>query len=486
MVFNKGKAGWLFRQGRRFAGEPDRRRGERPHPRETPKLSSFSPESARRMSWKDRFIFRFAAAALALALALGGAGCAWTFAPGWRAEKGSRLPEALPEEVGVSPVAIRRMERAVESALRAGAAPGAVLLVVKEGRVIERRAFGRLRPGGAEPMTPEAIFDLASLTKVVATATATALLAEDGRLRLDSPAAAALPGFAAEGKGDVTLEDLLTHRSGLKAYEDWREVERRRSADTPPAEALLAHISGLPKVYPTGRFHLYSCLNYLTLARINELAAGESQEALLRRRVWEPLGMRDTGYRLSAAQKARLAPTGAESPAGLVHDPLARYASGSGGGEGGNHSPGNAGLFSSADDLAVFAQALLDGGQWRGKRVLRPGTVEAMFTPRAALPVFDPKTGGASGEMETRAAGWIVYRKAPYAHPAAPEGSFSGHTGYTGAFLWMDRSSRSIVVFLTNAVCAKEPPEIDPWRGELLRPYLEAIYGRFPQEGAGQ
>lgn len=376
------------------------------------------------------------------------------------------------ERADVSPATVRAMERRVEVAIERGAAPGAVLLAARRGKIVESRAFGNRSVNPDVAMTPDTVFDLASLTKIVATATATSLLLEDGKLRLDDKVAAYIPEFAARGKDDVTLRDLLTHRSGLKAYEDVAAVERVSLAAS-PADNLVQYIAALPKLYPTGEFSVYSCLNYLTLARVNEIAAGESQESLLSRRVWKPLGMNDTGYVLGEAQKSRLAPTfaGSKWKPGMIHDPLANYH-----GVSAEHCPGNAGLFSTAHDLAIFCEMILGEGIYDGVRVMSPESVRRMISPLSELPEYDVAKKGA-GPVERRGFGWIVYREKPYGCPEAPDGRFVGHTGYTGTYLWMDIQDRSFLILLANAVYASDPPQIQEYRKEITGAWLDGVYG---------
>jgi len=381
-------------------------------------------------------------------------------------------PVSRPESAGVDAATLRAMEHRVEVALKRGDAPGAVLLVARKGKIVLFRAYESRQTDPNVAMTPDTVFDVASLSKIVGTATATMLLLEDGKLHLDDPVKRYLPEFAAEGKDNVTLRDLLAHRSGLKAYESVMKVKGNELAAT-TADNLVKNLASLPLLYPTGEYTLYSCLNYLILARVNEIAAGESQESLLRRRVWEPLGMSDTAYLPTYDQRPRLAPTikGAAWAPGVIHDPLANYH-----GSSAAHCPGNAGLFSTAHDLAVYCQMILNGGSYGGVQVLLPETVAQMTSPQSVLPEYDARTGSA-GEVERRGLGWIVYREKPYVSPAAPDGSFIGHTGYTGTYLWIDKHADAFIVFLTNAVYAQDPPQIQECRKEVTQTFVEGLYG---------
>ncbi len=341
---------------------------------------------------------------------------------------------------------LERVGTLIENAIREGAFPGAALVIGQGDRILFARGFGTLTGElGSPPVTLDTVYDLASVTKVVGTSTAAMLLLEDGRLRLDDRVADFIPGFGAAGKENVTVLDLLTHTSGLKAYETWQRVEEKRQPGESPADALLRHYTGLPVSYPPRTQIRYSCLNMQVLARVVENASGERIEDLLVRRVYLPLGMTDTRYTLNARQIERTAPTlrlpDGSLLRGTVHDPLARY-------HGSNeHSPGNAGLFSTARDLSRYCRMILRGGELDGIRVMQPGTVHRMTSNLA------PSATG-----ETRGLGWGIYR--PGAYASALNGTDQtraiGHTGYTGTFLWLDKLTKAYVVLLTNRTFPEE------------------------------
>jgi CubicO group peptidase (beta-lactamase class C family) len=287
--------------------------------------------------------------------------------------------------------------------------PAAVVVVGDADRVTYRRAFGTA--------TPETVFDLASCTKVVATTTAAMLLVEEGLLSLEDPVGKYLEAFS--GK-PVTLRDLLIHCSGLPAY---------LTPKTKSPETILHEISDLP----LGAKKLtYSCLNMILLARVVEEVTGQPLGYFARSRIFAPLGMKDTGF---DPDPARCAPTSGDPP-GVVHDPLARaYIAG-------EHQPGNAGLFSTGDDLARFCQALLRG------RLLKPQTVGAMFAPA---------TGGA----DARGLGWDVFDQPPF-RPGV------GHTGFTGTLLWLDPPRGRFCVLLTNRIYSGERTDVTRLRREVI------------------
>jgi CubicO group peptidase (beta-lactamase class C family) len=342
-----------------------------------------------------------------------------------------------PQVVGMDACVLAGIDSVVSEAMESGKIPGCVVLVARKGVIVWERAYGyrSLAPEKA-PNSLSTIYDLASLTKPVATATAFALLLEDGKLHLDDKVVSYLPRFARNGKSDVTIKNLLTHVSGLKAYLDMTLVVKEYGPGPDP-EAIANHICTLPKAYETGRSHMYSCLNFVVLARIVEEIADEAMGTLLKRRVWSPLKMRDTSFFLTEEQRARAAPTrpdGSASYRGKVHDPLARYYITS------RHCSGNAGLFSTARDLAIFAQMLLNRGSYAGVRVLKPGTVDLLTSIQS--PPGLPKRG----------LGWDI--DSPHAASVRgdtlpPDDSF-GHAGFTGTSLWIDRTSQTFIIVLAN------------------------------------
>jgi CubicO group peptidase (beta-lactamase class C family) len=290
-------------------------------------------------------------------------------------------------------------------------------------------------------MRMDTIFDLASCSKVAGGTPAALLMVEDGKLKLDEPVAARWPEFGANGKQDVTLRDLLTHVSGLKAYESLATVEKSRRPDESHVQALYRHYAALPLAYPPRSKMLYSCLNLQTVAALVQSVADEPLEEMLRRRIWNPLGMKDTTYRPSGRKLARCAPTAVgpdgQPVRGKVHDPLAAY-----------HGwetlcPGNAGLYSTAGDLSRYAEMILGEGRRRGRRVLEPGSVRLMTSVQTP-----------PGVTTLRSVGWGVYDKPPFAGPGPVEEQRRtiGHTGYTGTWMWLDPGSQAYVILLTNRV----------------------------------
>ncbi|HEX2203475.1 MAG TPA: serine hydrolase domain-containing protein [Longimicrobium sp.] len=377
-----------------------------------------------------------------------------------RAAMGASHDLASAAEAGLSAVSLIRAEEAVHEDMRRGAFPGAALAIGRGSRVVLEQGLGeRGRGADALPVDPDrTVYDLASLTKVVGTTTAVMLLVEDGRIRLDDPVAAYLPEFTGGGKERVTVRHLLTHTSGLPAGTDV-------PAGLSPEEAVR-RVLRTPLVHSPGMRVEYSDVGFVVLFAAAERAAGEPLYRLLDRRVFGPLGMRSTSYAFGEGC-GRCAGTSRDRGGlyrGRVHDPIARRIGG---------LAGNAGLFSTAHDLARFAAMMANGGQLDDIRVFRASTVRA-FTQR------QPGTG-------TRALGWDTPgRPGTGASGArASERSF-GHTGYTGTSLWVDPDRGTWVVLLTNRTYDSENNNrMQALRREVHDRVAEAAdaYGRFSASG---
>lgn len=371
------------------------------------------------------------------------------------------------DQAGFDTEIFKSVDKIIQEAVDKNDTPGAVLIVGKDNMIVYEKAYGnrRLRPH-IEPMTADTIFDLASCSKVLGTSTMAMLLIQDGKLQLEAKVSDILPQFAQNEKGDVTVWNLLTHTTGLPAYCDWKEAEKLRGNKTQD-DALIDYIASLKKRYPTGEYYLYSCLNFLTLARVNETIAGESMHSFLKRRVWDPLNMTSSGYLLTPEQKQRTATTTEKNSLddiGIVHDPLARYHKATD-----KHCPGNAGLFMSSGDMAVMAQLILNKGIYNGVRIFKPETVDLWTKPQIFLPIYDAKKQpDHKGDMVRRALAWINYQEPPYLSKNAPEGSAIGHTGWTGTYIWMDRHAGTFVIFNSNCVHANPDPKIGPYRKRII------------------
>ena len=313
----------------------------------------------------------------------------------------------------------------MEEAVAKQQIPGGVLLIGHNRRVIYRRAFGErsLEPT-REAMTTDTIFDLASLTKCIATTISVMQLVEDGRLRLNDPVAVYLPEFAAEGKQDITVRELLTHYSGLGPDLDLKTTWQGR--DT----AFRMAMTEKPANPPGSRF-LYSDINFEVLGFLVEKISGQPLNEFADEHIFRPLGMKETRFLPPPAWKARIAPTQYDDQGqmlrGVVHDPTARRMGG---------VAGHAGLFSTAEDLAILAGELL-----HGSRILSRSSIEKMTTPEQP-----------ANAASLRGFGWDI--DSPFSTNRGellPVGSF-GHTGFTGTSLWIDPVTDTYIILLTNAV----------------------------------
>jgi uncharacterized protein YbbC (DUF1343 family)/CubicO group peptidase (beta-lactamase class C family) len=326
------------------------------------------------------------------------------------------------------PARLAVVDPIVEDAIAEQQIPGAVLIVGHNGQVVYRKAYGsRVIVPRREAMTLDTIFDCASMTKVVATTTALMQLWEQGRFRTSDPVAKYLPEFAQNGKQDITIRQLLVHYSGLP--EDLDLVKKWEGKET----AYRMAFESAPD-RPPGSAFVYSDVNFIVLGALVERLSGQTLDAYAAQHIFTPLDMKETRFLPPATWMARIAPTEDENHhplRGVVHDPTAQRMGG---------VAGHAGMFSTADDLATFAQALLDGG--RG--VLTSATIAKMTAPQ------QPVNGTA-----LRGFGWDI--DSPLSTNRGellPVGSF-GHTGFTGTSLWIDPTTETYIVLLTNAVHMK-------------------------------
>ena len=345
------------------------------------------------------------------------------------------LPEAPPAALGFEAGRLARLDKVIHDSIEHKEIPGAVVLVGRHGQLAYVGVQGdRATVPAREPMTRDTAFDLASLTKPVATATSIMILVEQGKIRLDDRLGKLLPEFDNQGKGAITVEKLLRHRGGLIA-----DNPIAAFADGP--EQAWKNLANLGLSYVPGESYVYSDVGFMILGKIVEKISGETLEAFARKNIFEPLGM--SGTRFLPTDSGQIAPTelnGGEMLRGIVHDPRSRSLGG---------VAGHAGLFGPADDLAVYAQMLVNGGVGAyGARILGPLTVRAMIDP------------GLTPASQRRGLGWDV--DTPH---SAPRGALFGiggfgHTGFTGTSLWVDPSSGVFVVILTSRLHpdGKAPP----------------------------
>ncbi len=322
---------------------------------------------------------------------------------------------------------------------------GAVVLVGDAQGVRYRIAEGmRTTAPAPQAMTADTLFDLASLTKAVATATAIMQLAERGRLALDAPAARYWPVFAAHGKDGITVRQLLAHTSGLPAGVSSARALRTRAS-------VLADVAAMSPLASPGVRVIYSDINYVVLGEIVARVSGKPLDAWCAAHVFAPLRMRDTQFRPGVGASLHIAPTRArETPVALarVNDPIAAAMGG---------VSGNAGLFSTADDLARFARMLLHDGALDGRRILRPASV-AELEASATL--------DASGDART--AGWALQSPLVENRYRLPAAGTLAHLGYTGTGLWIDFVTRRFVIVLTSRLYPDATGDAQPLRAQVL------------------
>ena len=345
------------------------------------------------------------------------------------------------------------LDQTIAQAIAQGRIPGAVLIVGHNGRIVHRKAYGeRALVPTHEAMTVDTIFDLASLTKVVATTSSLMKLFEEGKFRLNGRVTQYLPEFQG-GKSDITIRDLFTHFSGeppdLPLNPPWTGYEtgiRMAMTEKPTA--------------PPGALFRYSDINFILLGELVHRLSGQMLSDYARQNVFLPLGMKDTMFLPPASLLPRIAPTERPAPNelplhGVVHDPTARAMGG---------VAGHAGVFSTADDLARFCEMLLHKGQLDGIRLFSPLTVEKFTTPES--PADQPILRGLGWDIDSPFSG--------NRGDLFPIGSY-GHTGFTGTSIWIDPVSDTYVILLANSVHPMLRPAITGLRGRVATIVAAAV-----------
>ncbi len=339
------------------------------------------------------------------------------------------LSSGKPEDVGMSSERLAQLDEVLEASITEEETPGAVLLVARRGRIVYRKALGqRALIPRREAMTLETLFDVASLTKVLATAPSILILVEEGKISLTDPVSKYLPRFTQHGKGPINLLQLLTHYSGLRPDldldEPWEGYET----------AIELAFQEKPISEPGEQF-IYSDINYIVLAEIVREVSGQSLNEFSAKRIFSPLGMTKTRFLPPPQVRNQIAPTDfrdGQLLRGVVHDPSTARMGG---------VSGHAGVFSTVEDTAIFAQMILNGGRYDGVRILSPLSVMQMTTPQSPV-----------GAIDWRGLGFDI--RTPFSGPRGdlfPVGSF-GHTGFTGTSLWIDPLSEVFVILFTNRV----------------------------------
>ncbi|MBQ6436913.1 MAG: serine hydrolase [Bacteroidales bacterium] len=344
---------------------------------------------------------------------------------------------------GLDPQRMALADEAIAAAIDSGKIPGAVLAVVRGGKTVYLKAYGnRQVVPDTLPMTTDAIFDLASLSKCVGTTPAVLQLVEQGRIGLEDSVSQYIPDFApwrdpTSGESvEIRIIDLLNHSAGLPPEIDVAAYLESFGPFTP--DSLMHHIATeLPRNFrPSTDGYLYSCLNFITLQHVVEIVSGEPLCDFARRNIFEKLGMDHTGYRpvLHPEWMEKVVPTTLQEDGlplcGEVHDPTARLVN--------DGNSGNAGVFAPAEDLVLFAKALFNGGAYRGRRILSKKTVRLMKEYRA------PNGRSLGWDAESTSSGLKGDGFNPH--------TVLCHTGYTGTSMVLDFETETAVILLSNRV----------------------------------
>ena len=349
---------------------------------------------------------------------------------GFKAGDGGKLIQSSLTENNQDEKDFSVVDNFIETAVSDSAFPGAVLLIAQNGKVLHKKAFGHLiYDPNSEPMQTNTIFDLASVTKVIATTTATMLCYDRGLFKLDDKVAKYLPKFAAQGKQNITIRNLLVHNSGLPPFKRFYLTFKN-------SNEVIADIYNTKLDYKTGSKMVYSDLGIITLAKIIEKVTKKSLDKFCSEEIFTPLGMTETFFNPSKEFKSRCAPTENDTYwrhrllIGEVHDEASAMLGG---------VAGHAGLFSTVDDLSRLLQMLLQKGTYQGRQFIKPSTVE-MFIKQQS-------------KNSTRALGWDTKNGEGFSSAGDLFSNLSyGHTGYTGTSVWTDPTRKLFVILLTNRV----------------------------------
>jgi uncharacterized protein YbbC (DUF1343 family)/CubicO group peptidase (beta-lactamase class C family) len=345
------------------------------------------------------------------------------------------------------------LDAVIDKAVHDGLIPGAVLVAGRDGKILHRKAYGqRALVPSRELMTVDTIFDAASLTKVIATTSSVMKLFEEGKLRIADPVTTYLPEFQG-GHSDITIRDLMTHFSGLRP--DLDLTPEWSGYETGIHRALIDKPAGPPSL----RF-VYSDINFELMGEIVRRLSGKPLNEYAREKIFQPLSMIDSMFNPPASLRARIAPTELDPATGapfrgVVHDPTSRYMGG---------VAGHAGLFTTATDLSKFAEMMLNGGERNGVRIFSPLTIRKFTSPET--PPDQPVLRGLGWDIDSS---YSSNRGELY-----PIGSY-GHTGFTGTSVWIDPSTKSYVILLTNSVHPARGKNLGPLRGRVATIFAAAI-----------
>jgi CubicO group peptidase (beta-lactamase class C family) len=344
------------------------------------------------------------------------------------------LAQVSPEQVGLDADKLKYADFIIQVAIDKKEIPGAVLAIVRHGKMAYLKAYGNKQVyPTVVPMDVNTVFDMASCTKPMATAISAMMLIEKGKIRLQDNVNTYIPGFINRSK-NIEIINLLTHTSGLPSYAPETTLKKRYGTSNPIG--FMQYIDSCKRDFEPGKGMEYSCLNFITLQHVIENVSGESLRDFAKQNIFDVLGMNHTDFNPSGELLACCAPTSRIKEGvvlqGIVHDPLAR--------EFNCGISGNAGLFSNANDIAILAATLQNGGKWNGKILLSPSSVKAMRTIPDSLKPFG------------RTLGWDMS-----SHYAGCKGDLLGpntycHTGYTGTSIVIDPDNDISIILLTNRV----------------------------------
>ena len=369
---------------------------------------------------------------------------------------GIEVKRVLPEAVGANN---NYIERFMESAIKDSAWPGGVLLAAKNGNIFYHKGHGFHTYESKKPVRSSDIFDLASITKVISTTSGIMKLVDKNKIDLDKPVVSYLPNFKGKKKkykkqkSEITVRDLLSHSSGLPAFKQYFKMEKTR-------EVILENIYDTEPVREKGDTTIYSDVGAIILGELIEKASGLPLDMFVDSLIFEPLGMGTTFYNPPEEKIKRVIPTEIDPKGNLIHGYVHDENAHSLGGV-----AGHAGLFSTAKDLAIFSQMMLNKGLYGWKRIFKQETVD-LFTTRANLV-----------SQSSRCLGWDSPSGASSGGVYLSDASY-GHGGYTGTTLWIDPDNEIIVILLTNAVHPnrknKDPKYFD-WRHRIHSAVYESL-----------
>jgi len=346
--------------------------------------------------------------------------------------------------IRMEPERSRQIDNVLQQEIEKGNVPGAVVYVGQDGKTLYCQSFGHqvLQPY-SEKMTDDSIFDLASLTKPIATAASILILMDRGKIKPTDPVTKFLPEFTGPDKEKVQIAHLLTHTSGLPAYTTAATIQKEYGSPCP--DKVITKICQLKLQSEPGKTFRYSCLGYILLGRIVEIVSTQPLDQFAAQNIFQPLGMKHTTFNPPTAWQNRIAATEIRDGnllRGTVHDPLAVLMGG---------VSGNAGLFSSARDLNLFCQMLLQNGRWNDKQILSPQAVQLLTTEQSH--------GRAFGFGISTAYSWIKGK-------FASDQTFS-HSGYTGTSIVCDPTRNLFLILLTNRAHPHDKGSVKPLRTQL-------------------